>query len=133
MKQPPYEWGRPIRLYNPDGHRLFQSLKDKPPESEWAVADNSGSLPHLTEDGVLWVNDQEPLFLFPTDHGIRVEVPVFKTPLERYTVRMHASAVFVLKRHVRGDWPIKLARSLSTLVTLIEHEASRAMHDLVAE
>jgi len=40
----------------PNGHRYFRSSDD----GRWAVADNSGEYPWLTDDGVLWVvPDQE--------------------------------------------------------------------------
>lgn len=50
-----YEWVRAGTL--PDGHKLFrQEGTDR-----IAIADESGDAPHLTDDGVLWLDFSRPL------------------------------------------------------------------------
>ena len=50
-----YNW---IRRKKPtaDGHAFFQNH-----DGRWAVADNSGSVPETTDDGVLWLDSSRPI------------------------------------------------------------------------
>jgi hypothetical protein len=56
----------------PDGHRIFQATSQvyigslpaelvNDPRDLWALADNSGTYPHDTEDGVMWLDYRRPL------------------------------------------------------------------------
>jgi hypothetical protein len=56
----------------PDGHRIFQAPSQvyigslpaelvNDPRDLWALADNSGTYPHDTEDGVMWLDYRRPL------------------------------------------------------------------------
>lgn len=47
-----YKWHRVLQI--PNGHRYFRSLVGKC--ERFAVADDSGETPHLTDDGVLWLD-----------------------------------------------------------------------------
>lgn len=51
----PYNWGRIARL-SQGGNRIAQCKKSK----RWAIYDNSGSKPEETDDGVCWIDLEQP-------------------------------------------------------------------------
>jgi len=52
-----YGWSLVIRF--PGGHRYFRNLDN----DKVSACDNSGSRPHLTDDGVLYVDDKRPVVI----------------------------------------------------------------------
>jgi hypothetical protein len=58
-----YKWEPGIRLEK-GGHRIFHEIRHAfaaPETCRWAIADNSGTTPDRTEDGVLWLDFSRPL------------------------------------------------------------------------
>lgn len=59
-------------IFSDGGHKYFFSEKEK----KYAVADGSGYYPNETDDGVLWLNLEEPLSVDLFNGGISISVPL---------------------------------------------------------
>lgn len=70
-------WSSPIRI-EPRGHRIFEC------GGRWAIADNTGPTPDLTESGILWIErlpikvyrDHARLWVWSVRHGRGTSVNV---------------------------------------------------------
>ena len=62
-------WSKPVHLA--DGHRIFQARYT----DRWAIADDSGSTPDQTDDGILWLDQTRPL---------KIETNVFEAKEYRF-------------------------------------------------
>ena len=107
-------WASPIKL--PDGHRLFQAdtippaLKAYLPPSiqiprgggVWAMADESGSYPEETDDGILWLDFGRDLNAGPSGgpSGIPLLDPSGKS------VSTITDTATLLRLSARFDWRI---------------------------
>lgn len=58
-----YEWSFAMKL--PSGHTLFGH--PEPGYTRYAIADESGSTPEATDDGVLWINPNYPILIHQYD------------------------------------------------------------------
>lgn len=72
-----YEWSFALKL--PSGHTLFGY--PEPGYTRYAIADESGSTPEATDDGVLWINRNYPILIGTEDAGFGVMVERITLPL----------------------------------------------------
>jgi hypothetical protein len=101
-------WNPVIDL--PSGHRVFAG------GGRFAVADESGSWPHLTDDGVLWLDFDRPLTLgeeasefVPRDRVM----PMIPLKREDGTeTRTVADAASIVALSLRFDWGINVRGTL---------------------
>jgi hypothetical protein len=79
MSKTTWKWEK-AQWLEPRGHRVFRDARDafKAPELRaWAIADNSGSTPDRTDDGVLWLDMSRPLRVsVEQEYGMMVSIPV---------------------------------------------------------
>lgn len=75
-----YEWKQIFRTSETDatgefyGHTYFRDVKS----GMVAVCDMSGDYPHMTDDGVLWVDREKPIALYisESDNKMRASIPL---------------------------------------------------------
>ena len=60
-----------IEKFGRDQHRMARCHRT----GQWSIFDNSGTRPHLTDDGALWVDIAKPVHFFLHDGRICAEVP----------------------------------------------------------
>lgn len=69
----------------PSGHTIFETHDNGHGETGWAIADESGDLPHLTDDGILWLDvsrclhvssEFAPIVPLVGENGERTRTPV---------------------------------------------------------
>lgn len=96
-----YAWGRPTHLA--DGHRLFMA------DEGFAIADDSGSKPELTDDGVLWLDLSLPLgitldesFDPPHEHFM---IPLVNEAGEQVRTITNVRTLMYLARWLK--WPVR--------------------------
>ena len=126
-----YIWNYICRLTNDegDGHRIFTLKNTDIYENEpgvtpfeggvvAALADNSGALPHLTDDGVLWLDPSTPLMLtyFGRGSSIEVRVPVIYDGRGCSVFVAPAGALELLA--LFPSWKVMAHGKLNTLVEL---------------
>lgn len=73
-----YKWAEVHRLEK-GGHRIFREDRGEyaaPETCRWAIADNSGSRPETTDDGVLWLDFARPLDVSLDRGSWVVSIPV---------------------------------------------------------
>jgi len=79
------KWKLMTRLEK-SGHRIFTQLNSQD-ASQCALADNSGSTPDTTEDGVLWLDPTRPLSVYQPggshDEPLYCTIPLTTVPGER--------------------------------------------------
>ncbi len=105
----PIRWTDSLRL-EPRGHRIFREDRGPfaaPETCRWAIADNSGSRPDTTDDGILWLDLARPMEVSLGDFGV-VGIPVLS---ERdggeYRVSAGVEALATLRRRF-PKWPVLL-------------------------
>lgn len=73
-----YKWAEVHRMEK-GGHRIFREDRGEyaaPETCRWAIADNSGSRPETTEDGVMWLDFTRPLDVSLFREACVVSIPV---------------------------------------------------------
>lgn len=117
-----WKWENALKL-EPKGHRIFRDARDdfKAPEQRlWAIADNSGTYPHGTDDGVLWLDFTRPIRVTIGEYA-GASLPVRKErDLDHvgYSVMIGVEAFLTIRKHFRA-WPIELSDATQTLVTAL--------------
>lgn len=102
------------------GHRLF--LEDRgpfaaPETCRWAIADNSGRTPELTEDGILWLDFKRYLHLALED-SIVLSIPL---RAERGGETWAPAGVdsFIKLREMFPAWPVRLSKTTRAAMTAL--------------
>jgi hypothetical protein len=110
-------WKNQIKL--PDGHRIFQATHHcyigalpatatSNPRGIWALADDSGSYPHDTDDGVLWLDFAHDLRagrpVTNEDDGHKPGIPLLDSAGKRTSTITDTCTLLVLS--ARFDWNI---------------------------
>lgn len=117
-----WKWENRI-LLEPKGHRIFRDARDdfKAPEQRgWAIADNSGSLPNNTDDGVLWLDFTRPIRVSIGEYA-GATLPVRKDrdgSQHGYHVSVGIEAFLTIRKNFRS-WPVELSSSAKTLLTAL--------------
>lgn len=100
-------WGTPL----PDGHRIIEGI-DRDRQYRWAIMDNSGDRPEVTDEGILWLDRDRPL-LIATEivdlvggHGIEhFQIPVITEDGRKAYTPTNARSILMLSRFMR--WTIE--------------------------
>lgn len=67
------QWEKLVRI--PRGHRFFRDKLS----GKVSVCDDSGTRPHLTDDGILWIQQDKPILLQEQFESAHVMASVFVT------------------------------------------------------
>lgn len=102
------------------GHRLF--LEDRgpfaaPETCRWAIADNSGRTPELTEDGILWLDFTRCLRL-ALENTVVLSIPVY-TERDRELLAPAGIDSFVKLREMFPAWPVRLSKTTRAAMTAL--------------
>jgi hypothetical protein len=126
MPKTEWKWEHGLKL-EPKGHRIFRDARDdfKAPEQRgWAIADNSGTRPHITDDGVLWLDFTRPIRVTIGGYA-GASLPVRKerdnNVVQGYHVSVGIEALLTIRKHFR-NWPVELTGSVKTLLTALALE-----------
>lgn len=92
-----------------DGHRLFELDSN---QDEIAIADDSGTTPDLTDDGVLWLDRTRPLIVYSEEQPVSCAIPLRDQHGE--ATRTPTDAASILYLAARFDWAVKVGASLPT-------------------
>ena len=113
----PYTWCEQIAL--PDGHRIFRSDFNR-----WAIADESGSIPEQTNDGVLWLDFKRPLKIetnvFEPSPTLKeyMFVPLRDEANDQHKTGTNAAALLYLA--ARFDW--RIANETGVVYEVLVHD-----------
>lgn len=135
---PDWKWEHAFKL-EPKGHRIFRDARNdfRAPElRDWAIADDSGSYPHSTDDGVLWLDPTRPIRVSVGSRQLRAgaSLPVRKESdpdCSDYRVTVGVEA-FLTIRKTFPAWAVELAGDAATLLAALSLPAPPSLHqDLV--
>lgn len=126
-----WKWEQGTRLEK-GGHRVFRDARSDfqaPELRRWAIADNSGGAPHLTDDGVLWLDFARPLRVEigyeKSQYGLVSAAPAVVIPLlcerdGRESVT-HTSIMdgFATLRRLFPTWPVECSAGARTFLATI--------------
>jgi hypothetical protein len=105
------------------GHRIFREDRGPfaaPETCRWAIADNSGSRPDTTDDGVLWLDFDRPISVGLGEHFI-ASIPVRKDHdrSRDYWVPTNEEGLLTLRKKF-PRWPLDLNARAQMLLEALQ-------------
>jgi hypothetical protein len=120
MTKKAWKWEPAIKLET-RGHRIFRDDREayKAPElRRWAIADDSGDYPHTTDDGVLWLDFEQPIIV-TVGERLGAALPVLNEYDNTSHVVVGLKAFVTIRKHFPA-WEVSLSDDAQTLLTAIE-------------
>lgn len=111
--------GESVRLEK-GGHRIFREDRGEfaaPETCRWAIADNSGTTPDRTDDGILWLDFSRPLAVHLGKYSI-VSIPVKKDrdADDNYWCSAGVDALYLLREKF-PKWAVEIDDDVRKLVS----------------